>query len=236
MFQRVLPSLGRLLGRKKRLVTRVEERRVWVRHPCRLETTVHAASDGDKAPLSARVRNVSRGGIMLVVNQPIAAGDLVSVEVPTDSEPSKGTFLACVLHVHAEAENEWALSCSFAAELSDGELRQFGISSVTTGGEEQRALIRYPCRAQAAYEVVGCSAEHGYASVVNVSVGGIGLSTIQPIAVGTLLNLDLRDSTDRVIATMLASVVSTRPGSEGEFLLGCNFLGELSEAQLRDLV
>jgi hypothetical protein len=234
MFNRVLPSLGRYVDRKPSTPA-VEERRVWVRHPCTAATTVQSASDPQSAPIAARVHNVSRGGVMLVAGRRIDAGELISIELP-GREENRGSVLACVLQTEAAGADEWELNCAFAAELSPGDVRLFDVGASDPVEAEQRSLIRYSCRASAVYEVVGGSqAERGGAAVLDVSIGGIGLATAHPIPLGALLNLEVRDAGGRSVATMLASVVTARPAPDGRSVLGCNFMGELSEAQLHRL-
>jgi hypothetical protein len=173
---------------------------------------------------------------LLVVDRHIEAGELLSIELPSDDGHSGGTLLACVHSVNAGAEKEWALSCSFSEPLSEGDLRLFGIAAARAGEPEQRTLIRYPCRAMCVFEIIGSSgAQRGRADVHDLSVGGVALTTATAIAVGSLLNLWLQDEHEHPIATMLASVVSSRPGPDGTCTLGCTFLGELSESQLHDL-
>jgi hypothetical protein len=234
MFHRVLPSLNGLIQRKKPAAPPIEERRVWVRHPCRMETTVQPTGADPVAALAARVQNISRGGLMLSVDRRIEPGELLSIELPGDDAQARKTVLACVLSVNAEGENEWTLSCSFSVELSEGDLRLFGVQASPAGESEQRTLVRYACKANCVYEIIG-SAERGQADVQDLSVGGMALATATSIPVGSLLNLWLRDENDCPIATMLASVVSARSAPDGSCTLGCTFLGELSESQLRDL-
>jgi hypothetical protein len=236
MFERVLPTLGRFLGGKQQSTTPVEERRVWVRYPCRMAATVHSTGDPQFAPIPARARNVSRGGVLLVVGRRIEAGELISIELPGESD-SRGAALACVLNAQAAGENDWALRCSFATELSPSDLQRFDVEALENAQAEQRSLIRYSCQATAVYEVVGGdSAASGCAAVTDLSIGGIGLAVEHSIALGTLLNLHLRDANGRPVVTMITSVVTARPASNGRWLLGCNFLGELSEEQLAQLV
>src|SRR5262245_44202126 len=208
MLQRVLPFLERL-GRRKATAMPIEERRVWVRHPCRLETTLQAGDADERAPISARVRNVSRGGIQLIVDRCIQTGELIGVDLPG---PDEGAVLACVLHTAKAGSREWALNCSFAAELGDDELRLFSAASSSSADAEQRASVRYPCKSRVVYQVVGGDAlQRGFATVLNLSSGGAALSVAHPLAVGTLLDLSLRDEEDRLVASMLASVVRVRP-------------------------
>jgi hypothetical protein len=172
---------------------------------------------------------------MLVAGCRIDAGELVSIELPSD-EANRGTVLACVLQAEASGAEEWALNCAFAAELSFADLRLFDESASLPVEAEQRSLIRYSCQASAVYEVVGGGpAERGGAALLDVSIGGVGLATARPLALGALLSLELRDAAGRPVATMLASVVTSRPAPDGRATLGCNFMGELSEDQLRQL-
>jgi len=237
MLQRVLPSLSALIRRKPESITPLEERRVWVRYPCRAETKLHPAKDSTAEPIPARVHDVSRGGIQLLVEDPMNVGDMVSIDLPGDGSPGPATVLACILEVRAESDNEWAVSCEFSAELSEGELAQFGVKSPPMSGAEQRAAIRYAGKAQASFEVIGGgSTDRGLGRVLDLSASGVGLAVAHPIAVGTLLNIDLCDGNDRRVGTMLASVVRTRPALDGGSILGCNFVGELNENQVRDLI
>lgn len=234
MFHRVLPSLGGLMQRKQTSTPPIEERRVWVRHPCRIETTVQPAGSGSDTALLARIRNVSRGGLMLLVNRRIEAGELLGIELPGDDAQAHGTVLVCVLSVNAVAENEWSLSCSFSAELNERDLQLFGVTASQGGESEQRTLVRYACKAHCVYEIIG-GTERGRADVHDLSIGGVVLTTATSITVGSLLNLWLRDDHERPVATMLASVVSARSARDGKCTLGCTFLGELTETQLREL-
>jgi hypothetical protein len=171
---------------------------------------------------------------MLLVNRRIEAGELLSIELPDNDAQARGTVLVCVLSANAEADDEWSLSCSFSAELSEDDLQLFGVPAAQGGESEQRTLIRYVCNAHCVYEIIG-GTERGRAEVHDLSVGGVALTTATRIAVGSLMNLWLRDANERPIATMLASVVSARTTPDGSCSLGCTFLGELSEGQLREL-
>jgi hypothetical protein len=207
-----------------------------VRYPSKLATTVQAAGDPDPAPIPARVRNVSRGGIMLMAGGRIEAGELISIDLPPDEEGGESAVLACVLHANPAGGGEWTLNCAFSAELSERDWGVFNLAPLAPEAE-RRALIRFASEAQVVYEVVGGSPDQcGTAQPVNVSRGGVGFSTAGPITLGSLLNLELRDAKGGRVAVMLASAVSSRRSSDGQCLLGCNFIGELSEEQLRDLV
>src|SRR5690242_3805741 len=123
MFERTVSFWKRLLGRQapaegaSGVQQAEEERRVWVRYPADLETTVQAAGSPDAVRLSARVRNVSLGGVSLAVDRPFEPGDLLSVELPGATEQTRCNVLACVVHVGEMPEGGWVLGCTFSREL-----------------------------------------------------------------------------------------------------------------------
>src|SRR5947209_273680 len=94
-------------GASPQLSSTAEERRVALRYACDLGTLCQAADHPDSPRLSARVLDISRGGIKLLVNQPFETGTLLSVELP-------GVLvLACVAHVTVGPHEEWTLGCTF---------------------------------------------------------------------------------------------------------------------------
>jgi len=172
---------------------------------------------------------------MLVADRRIDVGKLIDVELP-GGDGRNGSVLACVLQSEAAGSDHWALNCAFATELSSGDLSLFDVGVSSSVEAEQRSSIRYSSWASAVYTIVGGSmAERGGGAVLDLSIAGLGLATANPIPLGTLLNLELLDAGGRAVATMLASVVTARPAPDGRSILGCNFMGELSEAQLSDL-
>src|SRR5262245_1106707 len=102
MFERTISFWRRLLGRAPAGGTDAPpdlgERRVWVRYPADLTTTYQPAGNGTHARYSARVRNISLGGINLLVSRPFDPGELLSVELPGAPEGGTTTALACVIH------------------------------------------------------------------------------------------------------------------------------------------
>src|SRR5262245_19442396 len=124
MFTRTLSSWGRLLGLGRGAAD--EERRAWGRFTSDVQTVCHPASDPDGAGLPARVKDVSRGGIRLVVEGgPLEPGDLLSVVLPGAPGGETSTLLACVVRSEALPGGHWGLGCSFATRLSDEELLRF---------------------------------------------------------------------------------------------------------------
>jgi hypothetical protein len=213
------------------------DRRVWVRYPADLETTLRPEGSPEAGPLAARVRNISRGGINLVVRRPFETGDLVTVELPSTEADTRYTVLACVVHVRALADGAWALGCTFSGELSADDLAVFGAQRTRPAPSDQRTWDRYPCTVTASYELL-LAPERGRqaAQVLNISATGVGLRVHQAVEAGTLLSVDLYGAGGGHAPTLLACVVhvSARPG--GEWALGCNFIRELSEPELAALV
>jgi hypothetical protein len=235
MLQRFRDLWRRMLGGNKD--TGEEERRIWVRHPSSAQTVVQQTGNGMDPRLSARVRNVSRGGINLVIGQPLKAGDMLSIDLPGGTPESASAVLACVVHVRPEGKEEWALGCTFSEELSDDDLTAFGAQRLKPPAPDNRNLVRFVCNVQASCQGVEDADKTTWpAQVVNISANGIGLLVERAVETGTLLSLDLRSPSTQSARTILACVVhvTTRPGSER--LLGCNFIRELSEDDLKALL
>ena len=71
----------------------------------------------------ASVRNVSSGGLRLVLARRFEPGAALAVELPgADDDDSSSTLLARVVHVRPHHGGSWALGCSFVSPLSDEEI------------------------------------------------------------------------------------------------------------------
>jgi hypothetical protein len=240
MLQRTLSSLGNVVGwRKDRSDSTPDleaERRVWVRYPCDLEASCRPANTPDAMRLSARVRNVSRGGINLLLDCPVQSGSLLSVELPGISDQLNSTVLAYVVRVSRKSGG-WSVGCTFATELNDEDLEPFGARRIKHRPEDQRSFVRFPCNVQAVYRFVkGPEPNAGQARVVNVSANGIGLLTDRPVDLGKLLSLELRSASTDFSLNILACVVRLTPHSDSEWALGCNLIRELTHKELKALL
>ena len=121
------------------------ERRIWVRRPCDLEAFFQTPGDEFASRQPARVRNISRGGMNIVVPQEFAPGDQLSVELPGNHERPAFTVLACVVHAAKQSDGEWALGCSFADELTDEDLEPFGARRERPAAGLRRRRLRENC-------------------------------------------------------------------------------------------
>jgi hypothetical protein len=207
-----------------------EDRRVWARHSSALEARVQSTRPGLTGAVPARVRDISRGGASLEVARPFDPGELVSVELPG---PDGGSFaLACVVHVTEAGEGWFLLGCTFAQELSDGDLAAFGARRRRSTGPDQRGWERFRCSAAARCQLLSGDAAPAWpARVHNISASGVGLVADRQLETGTLLNVTVQRPDGRS-PTLLACVVQVTPREDGEWALGCNFLRELAEADL----
>jgi hypothetical protein len=236
MLSRALSTCGRWIGLGRNAAPADEERRVWARFPVVIETTCCKANEPEAARLSARVHDISRGGAHLVVGSAFEPGDLLSLDLP-GGEAGSATVLACVVRADALTDGQWAVGCNFSAELSDEDLQRFGARRARAGEADQRTWVRFPCRARASFQVVRAP-EPGQqpAQVLNISASGVALQVAAPLRVGELLSVELRGGDDHVVLTTLASVVRMAVLGEGERVVGCNFIHELGEEALRELV
>lgn len=233
MWSKTVSRWGRLLGLGRSDVAE-EERRLWGRVPCDVETTIQSAN-GDSAPaLPARARNVSQGGINLSAAKPFEPGALLSVALPVGDGGAE--VLACVVRCEALADGLWELGCTFAAHLSDEDMQSLGGRKEKAAGPDQRGWVRYPCHAEAAYELVRAPGQGEPAvAVLNVSASGIALQVGAALHVGELLSLELRRDGVPLLTT-LASVVRAATAPDGARVVGCNFIRELADEQVEALL
>jgi hypothetical protein len=234
MFKRTVSMLKRLVSPRRP----EEERRVRLRYPANLATTLVPINGADAVRLSGRVRNISGTGLNLVVGRRFEPGSLLSLELPgAEGQPSH-SVLACVVHATQVAEGEWALGCTFSRDVGDDVLRQLGgMRQKPVTVDDSRAWMRFPCDVKARCQVVAHpQAEPWPVQVLNLSPTGIGLLVSRAINTGTLLSLELQGHADGTAHTMLACVVHVTVQPDGQWALGCNFIRELSEAELQALV
>jgi hypothetical protein len=185
--------------------------------------------------LSARVRDISRGGIQLVLTCLVDTGSLLSIELPGASPEATSTVLAYVVRVNAADEGEWHVGCTFATELEDADLAPLGARRLKTSARDPRAYVRFPCNVQAAYQLVKASEPSSRpVQVMNISATGIGLQAGHPIDLGSLLSLELRGGGPFVLS-ILACVVRVDAQAGGQWLLGCNLIRELTDQELQAL-
>ena len=240
MFERSLSLWRRLTGSRpggRAAGAGGDDRRVWVRFQADLTTTCRPAGDAAAARLSAVVRDISVGGLSLAVDRSFVPGDLLTIELPGPQGQGNYAALACVVHVRQEADGRWLVGCTFSRELSDEDLEPFGARRLRPQPSDQRTWVRYPCDVQATYQIVSApEPEPRPAKVLNISASGVRLLVRQPLEAGTLLSVALTSPSGSSGKMMLSCVVHVSPEGDGEWGLGCNFITELSEADLLALL
>jgi c-di-GMP-binding flagellar brake protein YcgR len=236
MFKQTTSLWHRLTNRRpgKAGETIEEERRVWVRHPCDLQTQY--APDADEPPLAGRIIDISRGGVKLIVAQSHQPGSLISVELPGPDGNTTFAALACVVYEGELGGGEWVLGCSFSKELERDQLRVFGISK-EAALSEKRSSPRFPVNVTATVQLTNSNDMTRWpAKVLNLSTGGVALLVEQDIRNGTLLTADLSSANGHSVETILVCVVHLTLNEDGSRRLGCNFIRELDEKDLQILL
>jgi hypothetical protein len=101
------------------------ECRVYERHGCELPTTcqpIAARSDQD-IQWQATIRNVSEGGLAVVLGRRFERGAGLAIELPgTGSRPSE-TLLTKVMNISPLPDGKWLLGCAFVSRLSEDEVQ-----------------------------------------------------------------------------------------------------------------
>lgn len=228
----------KLIGKGEQPVQSVskDERRFWIRYPADLNSSVQLADHPGEDRVPARIRDISRGGVNLLVEQRFEPGQLLSLEMPCSDDPERiFNLLACVIRAGAAPGGRHALGCVFSRELTEEDLFLFGARRVRHAPEDQRTWMRFPCELKAKFNKVGEPEETSHAAhVSNVSASGIGLDVKESIDVGSLLNLRVTGKSGHE-RTLLACVVHTV--HKGDiWQLGCNFIRELSESDFQDMM
>jgi hypothetical protein len=233
MFERTRSFLQRLTAGRREPTE--GERRAWDRYPSGRETTVRANVDG-RAPLTAGVRDVSRGGMRLIVDQPVEEGDMIRIELPPLNGEPVTAVMACVVHVCPEPPAEWSLGCNFATELNDDDLRSLGAKRVRTEDTDQRSWERVAAHGRAVVRPAGSfAADPQTVPIHNISPTGVAVRLDRRVEPGTLLQLDLQSEAGAPVLTILGCVVYMSDVGDGRWLAGCNFIRELDDLELQKL-
>jgi hypothetical protein len=236
MFAQARSLWQRVTGRQPAPITAApaaerEERRVWVRYQTDVATQCEVAGMYETC-LSARIRDISRGGMKLHVKRCFKPGDLLTVGLPVPDGEYSITVLACVVYVKELSDGEWALGCNFARELSEEDLARFGAAKVRPATADNRLWERFPCNVEASFTVVvDRTVPRQAARVVNISASGVAFLVDREIKAGTLLSADLHAIQQPFVLSILACVVHVT-ARDSQWILGCDFIHEVDEKDL----
>ena len=213
-----------------------EERRVWLRYAANLNVRCEQVNGETEGGVYAVLCNISRGGVQLIAPRRFEPGTVLSVELPASRGQSALAVLACVVRADPHGDSEWAMGCRFSAELNDEHLQTFGAARTRPPSSDPRNWSRFPCNAKAVYTCVGPEAtEPRHARVLNIAAAGMALLVQEEVVAGELLSTELQDAGGRPLLSTLACVVHAQRVAEGR-LLGCNFIRELSDRDVRALL
>src|SRR5438552_12907055 len=103
---------------------RPDERRASFRYPCDLEAiTQPVALRGGDCPWLGRVRDISLGGIGIVLAYRHEPGAFLSVEIQNRSKTLARTFVVRVIHATPLRFGGWQIGCAFNNQLNEDEIR-----------------------------------------------------------------------------------------------------------------
>lgn len=240
MFQSTFSLWRRMVGKNdtstesSQTTVTHDDRRLWMRYATDVVGNIQLPDRRDK--MLAQVRDISQGGASLLVHREIPVGEMVTIELPSDSGEMH-TVLACVVRVQPESNGQWSLGCVFSCELTSEELGTFDARKMPADADDSRTWVRFPINVKASCRKVGDVSDVSCeAQVLNISASGIGLAVHPELPAGSLLNIDLLDKNNRMVRTILACVVHTTQRSGGDHAIGCNFIRELTEEELQSLL
>ncbi len=214
------------------------DRRVWVRYSCDLESTCHSSMGADELSWSARVRDISRGGLNLQLNRSFEPGSVLSIDVPLGPDSIPRTLMVKVVHAQNHSPGNWSLGCSFEKNLEENDLLTFQVKKATVTADDKRAWIRFSCDGERpAHATVLINPNHRIqARVLNISAGGIGLATKRFCEPGTPLRLEFIDAAGRTSRPIQARVVHSTFQATDSWTTGCSFDTPLTEEDVASLL
>lgn len=235
MFARTKTLWQRLTGTATADVPTIKkERRFWVRYPSDRQTLIRL-DEPDAESTLAKVQDVSRGGIRLLVHRQVDVGAVIQVELPPPDGFPTAVVLATVIHEHPAEGGGWSIGCQFSTELSDEDLEGLGARLERSLGVEQRATERVPARGKVVYRPIAGDEPERSAPIRNISLSGVALMVPEQLDPGTLLSLELRDDTGTTVLTIVGCVVYINARG-GKWIAGCNFIRELEDAEFSAIV
>ena len=96
--------------------------RVFERFPCDAPASCQPSADWGME-WKGQVRDVSAGGLCLVLLRRFEPGVHLAVELPGADGTAASTILARVVHVRPEPGGFWALGCRFVNPIGEGEVQ-----------------------------------------------------------------------------------------------------------------
>lgn len=214
------------------------DRRVWVRYSCDLESTCHSQKGMDELSWSARVRDISRGGLNLQLNRFFEPGSTLTVDVPLGADLATRAVVVKVVHALNFGPSSWSLGCAFEKPLAEEDLLAFQAKKALISSDDKRAWIRFTCdETRPPHATVLINPNNKIlATVLNISPGGIGLGTQRDCEPGTPLRLEIVDAAGRTSRPIQARVVHSSSKGIDDWVIGCSFDTPLTEEDITSLL
>jgi hypothetical protein len=127
MYSHEFTLSSRLSGRHPRF-----ERRSTVRYPCHVETYCQPASGrDDELWWRGEIRNVSGGGIGLILTRGFEVGRYLEIELPLAVAGTNSTLVR-VVYAAKQSSGSWLVGCSFTQRLTDEQVQAILASAALT--------------------------------------------------------------------------------------------------------
>jgi hypothetical protein len=198
------------------------ERRTAIRHSCGVVTSCRPVTAGTDINWPVEVTDVSRNGIGMRVERRFELSSLLEIDLQSVVPHLDRTLLAAVRNVRNHRDGDWVVGCSFARPLDDEELWAFRAAQIRAPREECHAWYRRP-PAELNPQAV---------QVLNISPAGIALVAPRAMEAGVSLQLELQPMLDAPPLMKQVHVIHVTARAEGDWLVGCAFLGELGEEEM----
>lgn len=99
------------------------ERRQSIRYGISLETSCRLLAMVKDDPIPVRVRNISRGGISLVVHKQVESGTLLEIELLNRPNMVLSKLQVKITYAVEHPSGDWILGGSFVEKLSDEDIK-----------------------------------------------------------------------------------------------------------------
>ena len=118
------------------------DQRAWLRHAAGPTLIVFRADQPD--PTVARVLDVARGGVRLLVSEPVKPGAILFVDIPEHAGSPPAVILAYAIRIRRLEPGIWSLGCRFATELNEGDVQALADLPIRTPEPSSRPKERPP--------------------------------------------------------------------------------------------
>jgi hypothetical protein len=227
--------------------------RVWERHACGVQSSCHplAARGSSDCCWPGKVRDVSAGGIGLVLSRRFEPGAGLVVELPNIPGQPSETLLARVVHATPVANGYWALGCAFVRELTEHELQSLlrlcrtpqasggprvevtldRLAVLSPGHPQQRGSLWKTLTNRLTIAAVFFDRLGAEGSVVRLQVRHLHVKGVWPPPVETILSAAAGDKVDK--ATGIRLLVHRCDQEEGRWAVRYTFADPPSPETLR---